>query len=224
MLKLEAIKRDVFGKQLKSSRVAGQLPVVIYGRKIKPVSLFVKLQEFKKVFDQVGESSVINLQMPDGAESILIHDVTFHPVTSEPIHADFYVVEKDVLLKIKVPIEFLGVSPAVKELGGTLVKVLHELEVEALPQDLPSVIKADISSLATLESQILVSDLVLPRGLKVVNKPDEVVAAVTVVEEEPAAEVGPLDLSAIEVEKRGKEETSEMGEAAAPVAGGEPTK
>ncbi|MBI2097434.1 MAG: 50S ribosomal protein L25 [Candidatus Vogelbacteria bacterium] len=206
MLKLIAEQREVFGKQLKSARRAGKLPVVMYGRKTKPAPLFVQTRAFKKIFEQAGESSVITLQTPEGEVTVLVHDLAFHPVTSEPIHADFYVVEKDTRLKIKVPIEFTGVSAAVKELGGILIKVLHELEVEALPADLPRGIAVDLAPLTTLESQILVADLVLPRGVKVVNRPDEVVAAVTVAKEEPAAEAAPLDLSAIEVEKRGKEE------------------
>ncbi len=224
MFKLMVEKREVFGKQLPSARRAGKLPVVMYGRKNKPVSLFVQIQAFKKIFAAAGESSMITLQTPEGDVTVLVHDVAFHPVTSEPIHADFYVVEKDVLLKIKVPVEFTGMSPAVKELGGVLVKVLHELEVEALPADLPRGIAVDLAPLTTLESQIIVVDLVLPRGVKVVNRPDEVVAAVTVAEEEPAAEAAPVDLSAIEVEKRGKEAAPAEGEAAAAPAGDQPTK
>ena len=209
MLKLASTKREKFGKQLKSARKAGELPVIVYGRKAKPVSLFVKALEFKKVFDQAGESSIISLTDAAGEESVLIHEVAFHPVTSEPMHADFYVVEKDVALEVDVPIEFTGVSPAVKELGGTLVKVLYELKIEALSQDLPHKITVDLTPLATLESQILVSNLILPKGVKAMNDLEEVVASITVAVEEPVEEAAPVDLSAIEVEKRGKEEKVE---------------
>ncbi|MEK7585344.1 MAG: 50S ribosomal protein L25 [Patescibacteria group bacterium] len=206
MLKLKAEKREVFGKELKASRLAGELPVVVYGRKAKASSLFVKAQDLKKAFESAGESSIIELTTPSGGESVLIHDVVFHPVTNEPIHADFYVVEKDVALKVKIPIEYTGLAPAVKELGGTLVKVMHELEVEALPADLPHSITVDTSVLATLESQILVRDLVLPKKVKAVNDAEDVVAAIKVVKEEVIEDTGPIDLTAIEVEKRGKEE------------------
>src|SRR3989344_3117994 len=178
MLKLTASQRDQFGKQLKPARAAGQLPAVMYGRKTKTAPLFVKTLEFKKIFAAAGESAVIALDGLAGEDNVLIHDVTFHPVTGEPLHADFYVVEKDVAIEVAVPLKFAGVSPAVKELGGALVKVLHELKI------------------------------------KVLNEPDEVVAAVTVVKEEPVEETAPVDLSAIEVEKRGKEEKVE-GEAGA---------
>lgn len=216
MLTLRAEKRNIFGKQLKPARSAGKLPVVVYGRKTKSSPWFVQVQEFKKVFEQAGESAIISLATATGNENVLIHDVFWHPVTNEPIHADFYMVEKDVALKVKVPLEFTGVAPAIKELGGTLVKVSHELEIEALPQDLPPVITVDISSLATLTSQILIRDLTLPKAVKIVNRPDEVVASITLAEEEPVEPVAPVDLSAIEVEKRGKEETAAADETPAP--------
>ncbi len=217
MLKLAAVKRDKFGKQLKSARTAGQLPTVMYGRKAETTPLFVKTLEFKKIFDAAGESSVIALAGLSGENNVLIHDVAFHPVTGEPIHADFYVVEKDVAIEVAVPLEFVDVSPAVKELGGALIKVLHELKIEALPQNLPTKITVKLATLTTLESQILVRDLILPPKVKVLNEPEEVVAAVTVVKEEPVEETAPVDLSAIEVEKRGKEEKTDE-ELAGPTA------
>ena len=213
MLKLAATKREKFGKQLKSARAAGELPVVMYGRKLKPAPLFVKMLEFKKIFEQAGESSVITVTGAAGDENVIIHEVAFNPVTSEPIHADFFVVEKDVALEVAVPIEFTGVSPAVKELGGLLIKVLHELKIEALPQDLPPKIIVDLALLAVLESQILVRDLVLPKAVKVLNDLEEVIASIAAAAEETVEETEPADLSAIEVEKRGKEEKVEGEEA-----------
>ena len=203
MFTLEAKDRTIFGKDLKSERRAGRLPVVVYGHKDKPASLFVSMADFKKVFKLAGESSIITLTTPAGKKSVLVHEVAYHPVNSELVHADLYVVEQDVMLKIKIPIEYTGLAPAVKELGGTLLKVLHELEIEALPKDLPHGITVDVTSLATLESQILVKDLVLPAGVATTHKPDEVVAGISVVKEE--VEEAPVDLSTIEVEKRGKE-------------------
>ncbi|MFH1169978.1 MAG: 50S ribosomal protein L25 [Candidatus Vogelbacteria bacterium] len=204
MFTLEAKERTIFGKELKKERRAGRLPVVVYGHKDKPTSLFVSLADFKKVLKLAGESSIITLTTPAGKKSVLIHEVAYHPVNSELVHADLYVIEQDVMLKIKIPIEYTGLAPAVKELGGILLKVLHELEIEALPKDLPRGITVDVTPLATLESQILVKDLVLPAGVTTTHKPDEVVAGISVAKEE-VEEEAPVDLSAIEVEKRGKE-------------------
>jgi large subunit ribosomal protein L25 len=203
MFSLQAEPRTIFGKELKAERRAGRLPVVVYGHKDKAQSLFVSMADFKKVFKLAGESSIITLATPAGKKSVLVHEVVYHPVNSELVHADLYVVEQDVVLKIKIPIEYTGLAPAVKELGGTLLKVLHELEIEALPKDLPHGITVDVTSLTTLESQILVKDLILPTGVTTTHKSEEVVAGIAVVKEE--VEEAPIDLSAIEVEKRGKE-------------------
>jgi len=205
MLKLEAQKRDTFGKKLSRERAVGRLPVIIYGRQKESLPLFVDTKAFHKIFSQAGESSIITLKIPEGEESVLINDVTYHPVTDEPIHADFYVVEKDKKIEVTVPIEFTGVPPAVKDFGGTLVKVLHELDIESLPQDLPREIVVDLNILTALDSQISIRDLELPKGVNVLNDPSGVVASIAVTEEEVEEEVAP-DLSAIEVEKRGKEE------------------
>ena len=209
MISLQAEGRAIFGKKLEAARRAGSLPVVVYGRKVKASPMFVQTQEFKKVFSQAGESSIITLKTPGGKENVLIYGLAWHPVTGEPIHADFYVVEKDVAIKVKIQIEFTGTAGAVKELGGTLLKVLHELEVEALPQDLPHSVVVDLAPLAALDSQILVRDLILPKGVKTLNRQDEVVVSIALAEEESAEADAPVDLSAIEVAKRGKEETTE---------------
>ncbi len=204
MFSLLAEARTIFGKELKAERQAGRLPIIVYGRKDKATSFFVPIKEFKKVFKIAGESSIITLTTPEGKKSVLVHEVAYHPVNREPLHADLYVVEQNVALKIKIPVEYIGLAPAIKELGGTLMKVLHEIEIEALPKDLPHNISVDVTSLNTLESQILIGDIKLPAGVTTTHKPDEVIAGISVAKEE-VEETAPIDLSAIEVEKRGKE-------------------
>jgi large subunit ribosomal protein L25 len=115
-------------------------------------------------------------------------------------------------LKVNIPLEFEGVSPAMKELGGVLVKVLHEVEIEALPKDLPHNLVADISTLINFETQIKAGDIKLPAGVTLVTEPEEVVALVAEPKEE-VIETAPVDLNPIEVEKKGKE--AKEGEASA---------
>ena len=215
MFSLQAEARAIFGKELKAERLAGRLPIVVYGRKDKAASLFVPVKEFKKVLKSAGESSIITLTTPEGKKSVLVHEVAYHPVNREPLHADLYVVEQNVALKIKIPVEYIGIAPAIKELGGTLLKVFHELEIEALPKDLPHNITVDVTSLNTLESKILIKDIKLPTGVTTTHDPEEVVAAISVAKEE-VEETTPIDLSAIEVEKRGKEEEPAVEGEAAP--------
>lgn len=207
--KLKAQKRDVFGKNLKKTREAGLVPVVLYGAKQAPTPLLVDGKEFARVLNQAGESSIVNLEVDGANRDVLIHEVQNHPIKGQPIHADFYVVQKDKKLEVDVPLVFEGVSSAVKELGGNLVKVLHELPIEALPKDLPHDIKVDISVLTGLDSQILVKDLKVPAGVTILAEAEEVVASISEAGEEVVVEEVPVDLSQIEVEKKGKQETEE---------------
>lgn len=207
--KLKAQKRDVFGKNLKKIRESGMTPVIIYGAKQTATPLFVESKEFARVLGQAGESSIVSLEVEGKNQEVLIHEVQNHPINGQPIHADFYVIEKDKKIEVDVPLVFEGVSPAVKELGGNLVKVLHELSIEALPKDLPHDIKIDISVLTNLDSQILIKDVKVPTGVKFLNEPEEVVALISEAGEEVVAEEAPVDISQIEVEKKGKQETED---------------
>jgi len=203
MLKLTTQERDV-KTSAESFRQKGLLPAVYYGPKDKPVAITVPMADFVKVWKEAGESTVVELATPKGALEVLIHDISFDPVRGDVIHADFYVPEKGKKVEVSVPLEFKGVSAAVKDLGGMLLKVMHEIEVEALPKDLPHSIVVDISTLKDLDSQILAEDIKLPAGVELVTEKEEVVAAISVAEEEK--ETATADLSAIEVEKKGKKE------------------
>ena len=207
MLTLKALKRDIFGKKLKDSRKAGSLPAVFYGRKEKSTPVFVPYLDFLKVWKQAGESSVIALATPEKELNALISDVSYDPVRGEPIHADFYVIEADRAVEVSVSLNFIGIAPAVKDFGGTLVKVLHDVPISGLPKDLPNEITVDMASLTTLESRVLVKDLSAPAGIKILLNPAEVVALVSVAAVEEEAVVEPMfDATAIEVEKKGKKE------------------
>lgn len=216
MISLNVEKRKI-GESLPSLRKKGLIPAVFYGKKEASTPISINLNEFVKVWETAGESSVVTLKVKEGEElEALVHDVDLDPVSDVPRHADFYVFEKGQKIKIKVPIEFVGVAPAVKDMGGILIKVQRTLEVEALPKNLPHGIKVDISPLINFESQILGKDVTLPEGVSLVDGADEVVALVSEAKEEVVDET-PVDLSAIEVEKKGKKEeegAAEGGEAA----------
>lgn len=214
MLTLKAEDRNTKTKP-ESVRQAGKIPAVFYGKKAASTPISISASEFKKVWEKAGESTVVTLITPEGELESLIHDVDLDPVSGAPRHADFYVFEKGHKVEVEVPIEFEGVSPAVKDLGGTLVKVIHALKIEAMPKDLPHQIVVDITPLASFDNQILAKDIILPAGVELKANPDDVVALVSAPREEKEEEAAPIDLSAIEVEEKGKKETSEEGEAAA---------
>ncbi|MFA6076646.1 MAG: 50S ribosomal protein L25 [Candidatus Paceibacterota bacterium] len=205
MFVIKAEKRGLDAK-LGILRNSGKIPAVFYGAGKETTSVSISNVEFKKVWRDAGESSAVKVAMPDGDINVLIHEVQVDPVTDEPIHVDFLVIDMKKKIRVKVPIIFEGVSNAVKSGIGNLVKVLHEIEIEALPADLPHNLSVDISKLETLENNIIVSDIKLPPGIVAITNSGDVVASVVAQVEEKEEVVVAPDLSAIEVEKKGKKE------------------
>jgi large subunit ribosomal protein L25 len=201
-------------------RKAGKVPAVFYGRKEESTPISIKEKDFLKVWNEAGESTIISLHGVDKDIDAIIQDVELHPVTDKPLHADFYVIEKDRKIKVDVPLEFTGEAPVEKQ-GLVVVKVLHEIEVESLPGNLPQHIEVDLSSLVEIESQILIKDLKLPEDVKATLHEDDVVVSVSEArEEEPETPSEAPDMDAIEVEKKGKAESG-GGEETEDAKGGE---
>lgn len=194
-------------------RQSGNIPAVFYGNNKPTTSISVSAKEFTKVFKEAGESSTITLKTPDGTFDVLIHEVHKNPITGTPIHADFIVVDMNKEIEVAIPLEFVGESGAEKGGRGVLVKALHEVNVKALPKDLPHTIEIDLSSLQNVDDHISLKDIVLPKGVTLIGEMSDVVASVTHIKEE-VEEAPVVDLSSIEVEKKGKqeEESSETAE------------
>ena len=211
MFVIKAKKRES-GIKAETLKKSGEMPAVFYGAGKETTPITISKIEFKKIWRDAGESSAVKIEVPEGNIDVLIHEVQVDPITDEPIHADFLAIDMKKKIKVKVPLVFEGISLAVKSGIGNLVKVLHELEIEALPGDLPHDIKVDISKLSTLEDNIVVSEVKMPEGVTAVTPSTDVVASVVAQVEEKEEEAAPVDLSAIEVEKKGKKE--EEGEAA----------
>ena len=165
MITLKVEKRDK-KESLGEIRKAGLMPAVFYGKKEAATSIKLPFAIFEKTLKDAGESTILHLEGKDIDVDVLIHEVDLDPVTDKPRHADFYAIEKGKKLEIKIPLEFIGVSPAVKDLGGVLVKVMHEMEIEALPKDLPHKVEVDLSTLATFDSVITAGSIKLPEGVK----------------------------------------------------------
>lgn len=187
----------------------GFIPAVYYGAHTKSTPIFINAIEFDKVLATAGESTTLTLITEHGNETVLIQDVFRDPVRDFPRHVDFYVVEKGQKVHVKVPVTFVGESQAVKE-GGVLVKVLYELSVEAESANLPHDISVDISALANKDSVIHVKDITLPKGVTLYHmSEDEIIASIAEAKEMEEAPVVAPDLSAIEVEQKGKKEAEE---------------
>jgi large subunit ribosomal protein L25 len=202
---LNAEKRDET-KSAKSLRTAGILPGVVYGPKQAPLSVALSKKEFDKVFKTAGESTVIDLTGLGSPMQVLVKDVDFAPTKGGIMHVDFYAIEKGKKITATVPLDLVGESPAVKD-GGVINHILHEIEVTCMPADLPSHIDVDISGLAEIGAQIHVSDLKIGKGVEIDLDAEEVVVLIgEPAPEEVEAPVAAVDMSAIEVEKKGKAE------------------
>ena len=210
---LNVEKRDLTKKFPKANKVESKTELlrgVFYGKKEVSTPISISYVEFKKVWKEAGNSSLIVLKGIGEDKEVVIQDMDIDPVSGRVRHVDFYVIERGKVMEADVLLEFIGESPAMKELGGILVKALHQLKIEVLPGDLPKNIQVDLSILKTLESKIFIKDLILPGSAKAIDDGDEVVALITVAEEEEIEEVSEApDLADIEIEKKGKKEEEE---------------
>jgi large subunit ribosomal protein L25 len=194
-------------------RQKGLIPAVFYGPKEETTPVTMSLKDFQKVWKKAGESSVIILKEGSNEHESLIHDIDIHPLSGEPRHADFYVIEKGKKVTVHVPLVYVGVAPAVKDKSGILVKVHREIEVEAAPRDLPHELSVDISKLVEFSDVVHAKDIILPKGVDLKINPEEVVTSIAEPKEEKEEAPTAIDMSAIEVEAKGKE--AKEGEAPA---------
>lgn len=203
MLILKFINRE------KGEERVGMLKAVYYGAKEKAQSIFVDSIEFGKLYREAGQSSVITLEGEGKKFQVMVKDVSYEPIKYIPNHIDFYVVEKGVKIDAYIPLEFIGVSEAVKTFGGQLVKVIHELHVEAEAVNLPPVLEVDLSALENLDSVIEAKDIKLPKGVELYKtEADEIVASISKAEEEDLSAPVSGDISNIELAEKGKKEES----------------
>jgi len=218
-IELNASKREVIGSGLNSLRKSGYLPAILYGKNQESIPLQIPVQDFKKAFEAAGESTLIFINVDGQAYPTIIHDIAKDAISDDILHADFYKVRLDEKIKAKIAVVFQGESSAIKDLGGIFVRNINELEIEALPQDLPHEIVVDISSLKNIGDQILVKDLKLDSKLKVMADNEEIIATaqepMSEEELEKALEAPTTTIEDVEVIKKEKEEEiPEEGEAA----------
>jgi len=201
---LTAETRNKFGKSVHALRREGLVPAELYGHGAQNAHLMVNGKELHKALKSGGESQLIELAVGKDKKSVMIHDVQRDYLSHEVIHVDFYVVRMDEKVHAKVPVVFLGEAPAVKGQGGLLNKSLTEIEIEALPGDLPHSISADLSVLVEFHASIYVKDLPVPRGVKILVDPGTVVATVMPPAKAEEVPVAPIDVGAVKVESEEK--------------------
>ena len=210
--KLVVEKRLVLGKKIKKLRKQGILPANIYGKDIKSVAVQLPYKEFNVVFKETGETGLVDVELDGAVRPVLIHNVQYDHFTRDPLHADFFQVNLKEKVKTMVPVVVVGEPKAVADKIGLLLQPVSEVEVEALPEDLPEKIEVDVEHLATIDEQIMIEDLKLPTGVTVLTDSSQVVAKIAELVTKEAQEQA--EKEAKEAEEAKAEEGAEAPEAA----------
>ena len=178
--KLSAEKRKITGRKVKSLRKSGFVPANVFGKDIKSATIQIKAVDFTKFRKEAGESTLVYLSLEGEKESrpVMIHEITTHPVSGQILHIDFHQVNLKEKTTAEVIIKLTGESPAEKEKLGILVQQLGELEVEALPADMPESIEVSVASLAAEGDTVLVKDIKLSNKLTVKTDPEAIVVKI----------------------------------------------
>jgi large subunit ribosomal protein L25 len=210
---LTGLSRTLVGRKVKNLRKEGKLPATIYGKNAKSISISISIDEFASVFAKAGETGLIELTIDKTIHPVLIHTVQVHPLTSNPLHVEFHQVDLKEKVHAKVPVELVGESPAIAQKLGVLLSLLDEIEVEALPTDLPEKIIVDVSILENVDQELKVSDLAVPGEVTILTD-------ITL----PVVKVGPLVTKEAEAQAAAEEAAAaEAATAAAPAEGAEGT-
>lgn len=209
---LSAQTRTVLGRKVKKLRKEGLIPAHVFGHKVKTVHIQVKAGDFHKVFEKAGETGIINLSVGSEKRPVLVRNLQIHPVTDEPLHIDFYQVNLSEKVKVNVPLEIVGEAPAVEKKIGLLLTPISEIEIEALPADLPENIQVDISNLTDIGSEIKIKDLKVDRSKVEILTDEELVVA-------QIGELVTKEMEAVEAEIEA--EQAETAAEAAPAEGEE---
>lgn len=203
---LVAEKRTVLGKKVKKLRREGLVPANVYGKSLESTAIQVKQQDFEKIYKEVGETGLVDLQVNGENKPVLIKNLQMNYKLNIPLHVDFYQVNLKEKVKTMVPLTLVGEPKAVTDQIGMLLQTISEVEVEALPDKLPDQIEVPVEHLAALDEAILVSNLKVPADVTILSDPDQTVvkiAELVVEEPEPVAE---------EAEGTEGEETAAEGE------------
>lgn len=216
---LTATERQPQGKAVRIMRRQGRIPAVVYGHGMSTQHVALDAGAFQRVWQKAGESMLVDLRVDDHAPvKVLIQDLQLDPRNNAVLHVDLHQVKMTEKVQVEVPLEFTGESPAVKELGGTLVKVRDAIKVECLPADLVKTIPVGLARLKTFDDVIRVGDLGLPHGLTLLERPEDFVAQVEaprteaeLAELETAVEEDVTKVEKVEEPKKEQEEEPSEG-------------
>lgn len=217
--KLAVEKRKVLGKKVHKLRKEGFLPANIYGKGVKSLSVQVPYKEFEKVYKEAGVTGIVDVEVGGEIRPSLIHNVQQDYYNHKLLHADFFQVNLKEKVKTMVKIVTIGEPKAVSEKLGLLMQTLSEVEIEALPTDLPDKIEVNVEPLAELNAQITVGEIKAPTGVTILTDAGQVVAKIGSLISKEAAEQAAAEAAAQEAAKAATVTPEAGKEGAAPTEG-----
>jgi large subunit ribosomal protein L25 len=220
--KLIAEKRTILGKKLKKLRREGMTPGNIYGKHLKSQAVQIKTEDFLKVFEEVGETGLVDLTMGQEIIPVLVHGINKN-FRDQILHADFFAVNLKEKVKAMVPLEITGEPKAVTDKVGLLMNLLSEVEVEALPEELPESIEVNVEHLTNIDDQIVVADLKAPAGVEILTDKEHVVTKIGELVTKEAQEEAAAEAAAAEAASTEGAAGETPAEGQAPAEGEEPT-
>ena len=218
---MEPITIEVAKGKYESSKAArrdGHIPIVYYSKDVKPIHFTAEYQNFRRAYKKAGKSTIITLVDENKEEyAALAHEIQYHPVTDNIIHVDLKAIKKGQKITTDIPLVFVGVAPAVRELAGTFMSNKDVVAIECLPQDLPHEIEVDISGLVDFNISLTVGDIKVPEGIIILDAPEISIGTVSAPrkEEEPEVAVAEETVTEEGAEKPEGEEAKKEGGAEA---------
>jgi large subunit ribosomal protein L25 len=206
---IEAVRRSVIGKQVKALRREGKLPAILYGSTIEPTPVLLDLKPASNTLNRLSGSALVTINLEGKNLVSLVREKQRDALTGTITHVDFQIVSMKEKIRTEVSVEIHGEAPAVKNFNGIIVLNVDELEVEALPGDLPERIVVDVTGLTNIGQSIMLHDLVLPEKVTVLEDPDLVLVVVTAPEAEEVVEVAEVVGEEPEIIEKGKKEEEE---------------
>jgi large subunit ribosomal protein L25 len=215
-MQLKALPRQPLGKRSRRLVREGKVPAIVYGHNTEPTPIVLDRLEFQKVFVKSGRTHLVDLSIEGRTEKVLVREIQTHPRRLGPIHVDFYQVNLQEKIEVEVPVHLVGESAAVKRGDADILQPMHSVRIEVLPSEIPEAFEVDLTPLEEIESELRVSELKVPKGVTILDDPEDLVVKIVhkrelkVEEEVPAAEAA----VPVEGEEGAEGEAPAAGEAA----------
>lgn len=209
-------KRTVFGKEMNKFRREGKIPANIYGKTIEAISLFINEKELQTLLREAGENALVEVSVgSEKSRPALMRNISKHPTNGKVVHVDFQQINLKEKITVMVVVELTGENELATKGEGLIETVLNEIEVEALPTDLPENFTIDIALLTEVGQQVKVKDLTIPKGVEILTDAEHVIVTLSgpqaIVEEEvattEAAQVEGVENTEVAAESESTEES-----------------